>query len=46
MAVKNVMDGYEQEDQDVIDTSNHVNASTLSAEEIYDILLDGGEDER
>lgn len=39
MVVKNVMDGYEQDDRDLTDLSKVTNSSTLTTEEIYDILV-------
>lgn len=39
MVVKNVMDGYEQDDRDLTDLSKVANYSTLTTEEIYDILV-------
>lgn len=40
-----MMDGYEQDDKDIVDNTKSKNTSTLSTEEIYDILMNGEEHE-
>ena len=40
-----MMDGYEQDDKDIIDFSKSKSTSNLTTEEIYDILLGGENNE-